>query len=557
MLSNIYIENVAVIEKASIDFDTAFNVLTGETGAGKSIIIDSINAVMGQRVSRDLIRSGASSAFVSATFTEVSDKICSIFAELGYDAEDSSFILQRQITSAGKNVCKINGRPAPLSVLKKASAHLINIYGQHEGYDFMTVESHISYIDALGDYDVQLDDYRQKFEKYSELRKKLTSAKDDIQDRERKIDLLQYQINEIEEADLQSGEIEELESRRTMLLNSEKIKNGIAYAYSELIGDDEEGILSRLDTVSDNLNEIAELYPDISELAQRVQSAYLELQDCNYELRDTIDDVDMDPEELEEIEERLDLIRSLCRKYGNSVEEIVDFCFSAKKQLNELIEFDINKEKLEKQYAEALKAVKMSAKELSKRRTECAKTFANDVIKEMRYLDMPNVIMVPSITACEFNEYGCDNLELLISANPGEEPKPISKIASGGELSRIMLAIKSIIADKDGIGTLIFDEVDAGISGSAASKVGRKLMELSQNHQVLCVTHQAQIAALADAHLFISKSVSDGRTFTKVRELNFDERKYELSRIIDGDNPSELALQHAEEMLKLSPQNKS
>lgn len=549
MLSNIYIENIAVIEKASIDFDDSFNILTGETGAGKSIIIDSINAVMGQRMSRDLIRSGADSAFVSATFSKLSEDVISLFSEYGYEPEDDGFMLQRQMTSSGKNICKINGRPAPLSVLKSISPHLINIYGQHEGYDFMTAESHISYIDAIGDYHDILTEYKEKYAVYLNIKKKLSSANSNIQDRERKIDLLKYQINEIEEADLQIGELEELESRRSLLINSEKIRDGISYAYSEMIDEEEEGLLSKLDNASDSLMEVSEIYPDISELAQRVQSAYIELKDCSYEIRDFIDEVDVDPSELDEVEERLDTIRSLRRKYGSTIEEILEYCSKSQEELNDLIQFDINKEHLEQEYKKAKKQLTDTAAKLTAARTECANRFSQDVIKEMKYLDMPNVVMVPSITKCDFNEYGCDNLELLISANPGEEPKPISKIASGGELSRMMLAIKSIIADKDAIGTLIFDEVDTGISGSAASKVGRKLQMLSKNHQILCVTHQAQIAALADIHLFISKSVSDGRTYTQVRQLEYSERKYELSRIIDGDNPSELALKHAEEML--------
>lgn len=549
MLSNIYIENVAVIEKASIDFDNAFNILTGETGAGKSIIIDSINAIMGQRISRDLIRSGASSAFVSATFSDVSQSAISILEELGFDAEDDSFILQRQMTSAGKNICKINGRPAPLSVLKSVSSYLINIYGQHEGYDFMVADSHISYIDAMGNYNDLLEEYKIKYEKYSELKRKLNTTKDNIQDRERKIDLLQYQINEIEDAELQEDELEELNARRELLLNSEKIKTGIAFSHALLAGDEEEGAISILDEVCDTLLDIAEIYPDIEDLAQRVQSAFLELKECNYEIRDFIDEVDVDPNEIDEVEERLDLIKSLQRKYGDTISEILEFCENAQNELDNLLQFDINKEKLENEFKHAKAELTILANKLTKERTATANSFAEAVMQEMRYLDMPNVVMVPSITTCEFTEIGCDKLELLISANPGEEPKPISKIASGGELSRMMLAIKTIIAEKDKIGTLIFDEVDTGISGSAASKVGRKLQQLSKTHQIICITHQAQIAALADIHLFISKSVDEGRTFTKIKQLNFEERKYELSRIIDGNNPSDLSLKHAEEML--------
>ena len=549
MLSNIYIENVAVIEKASIDFDGAFNILTGETGAGKSIIIDSINAIMGQRMSRDLIRSGASSAFVCATFSDVSAAACEVLRECGYEDEDEVFILQRQMTSAGKNICKINGRPAPLSVLKKVSPYLINIYGQHEGYDFMTADSHIKYIDALGDYSELLQSYKNQFSVYSGLRKKLIDLKDNIQDRVRKIDLLKYQINEIEDAQLQPGELEEIEARRILLNNSEKIKTGIAFAYESLVGDEEEGALSILDNVCDTLSDIAEMYPELSDVTARIQSAYEELNDCHYEIRDLMDEVDFDPREIDEVEERYNTIKDLSRKYGDTIEEILEFCEKSQDELDSLIQFDANKEKLENDYKTAKRQLIAYASKLTAARTASAKSFSESVMQEMRYLDMPNVVMVPHIEKCEFTELGCDHLELLISANPGEEPKPLSKIASGGELSRIMLAIKTIIAEKDEIATLIFDEIDTGISGSAASKVGRKLQQLSSSHQVLCITHQAQIAALADIHLFISKAVTDGRTFTSVRRLDFEERKHELSRIIDGNNPSELSLQHAEEML--------
>lgn len=549
MLSNIYIENVAVIEKASIDFDDSFNVLTGETGAGKSIIIDSINAIMGQRMSKELIRSGAQSAFISATFTNVSQNAKSAFEECGYEAEDDMFILQRQISLSGKNSCKINGRPAPLSVFKKVSGCLVNIYGQNEGYDFMTADSHIRYIDAMGDYEELLKDCKTKFFAYTQIRKKIIALNDNIQDRARKIDLLKYQITEIEQADLHDGEFEELEEQRVFLINSEKIRTGLMFVHALLAGDEEEGVVSILDTVNDTLSDISQTYSPLADVTNRIQSAYEELKDCQYEISDFLDEIDVDPEELAEIEERYELIKSLSRKYGDTIKEILEYCEKAREKLNTLLEFDINKEKLMEQFQTAKYELVEAAKKLTEKRTVAAEQFSKSVMEEMRYLDMPNVVMVPQVTKCEYSENGCDRVELLISANPGEEPKPLTKIASGGELSRIMLAVKTIIAEKDEIATLIFDEIDTGISGSAASKVGRKLLELSQTHQVLCITHQAQIAALADTHMFISKSVSEGRTYTKIRQLDFEERKYELSRIIDGDSSSELSLKHAEEML--------
>lgn len=549
MLSNIYIENVAVIEKASIDFDNSFNVLTGETGAGKSIIIDSINAIMGQRMSKELIRSGSQSSFISATFTNVSQTAKTAFEECGYEAEDDMFILQRQISLSGKNSCKINGRPAPLSVFKKVSGCLVNIYGQNEGYDFMTADSHIRYIDAIGDYEELIKDYKVKFIAYTQIRRKIIALNDNIQDRARKIDLLKYQISEIDQADLHDGEFEELEEQRSLLINSEKIRTGLMFVHALLAGDEEEGVVSILDTVNDTLSDISQTYTPLGEVTNRIQSAYEELKDCQYEISDFLDEIDMDPDELAEIEERYELIKSLSRKYGNTIKEILEYCEKARQELDTLLEFDMNKEKLMEQFQTAKQELVEAAKRLTEKRTVTAEQFSKSVIEEMRYLDMPNVVMVPQVTKCEYSENGCDRVELLISANPGEEPKPLTKIASGGELSRIMLAVKTIIAEKDEIATLIFDEIDTGISGSAASKVGKKLRQLSQTHQVLCITHQAQIAALADTHLFISKSVSEGRTYTKIRQLDFEERKYELSRIIDGDSPSELSLKHAEEML--------
>lgn len=549
MLTNIYIENVAVIEKASIDLDEAFNILTGETGAGKSIIIDSINAIMGQRMSRELIRSGAKQAFISASFCDVTNAAKEQLSEMGFEDEDGEYVLQRTITAAGKNTCRINGRPAPLSVFREVGIHLVNIYGQNEGYDFMTADSHINYIDAVGDYSDLLDDYKEKYVVYSDLKRKLSAMNDNIQDRERRIDLLRYQIDEIDEAELEPGELEQLSTRRKLLNNSEKIKSGIAQSYAMLTGESSEGIISMLSTVADDLSEMSLLHPDLEAIADRIQSAYEEINDCHYELRDIYEELDFDPAEAEAVEERYELIRSLSRKYGDTIEEILDFCENAREELDSLLQYDINKEKLQSDFDKAEKELAKSAEALSKARKESAESFCEAVMNEMRYLDMPNVVMVPRMDRCAFTENGCDTLELLISANPGEDPKPISKIASGGELSRMMLAVKTIIAGKDEIDTLIFDEVDTGISGSAAAKVGRKLRELSQSHQVICITHQAQIAALADTHLYISKSVSEGRTFTKVKALDFEERKHELSRMIDGSDASQLSLKHAEEML--------
>lgn len=551
MLSNLYIENIAVIEKTSIDFKKGLNVMTGETGAGKSIVIDSINAVLGNRTSKELIRTGASSAFVSAEFTNLSEKAIAVIYEAGFELEDGELLIQREISTTGKNKCRINGRPATVSTLKEIGVQLINIHGQHESYELMSPELHISYIDKLAGLESEIEAYQEVYKKYKKLSAELKKATVDESERERKIDLLKYQIDELEDADLRDGEYEELNEQKAVLQNSEKIIEAIMSSRALMNGDEESsGVLENLQEINSQLSDISEYMSEVEPINSRIESAIYELEDCLSELTGLTDLVDTDGGSLDSIEERLDLIYTLGKKYGSTIKEMLDFLDKAKKELNALVMYDENREALIKECDKAYKEAEKLAKALSEKRRATSSEFADKVCEEMAFLDMPNVKLVVVQEKCELNSLGCDNIEFLISTNSGEPPKPISKIASGGELSRMMLAVKNVLSDKDDIDTLIFDEVDTGISGSAAQKVGLKLREVSKSRQVLCVTHLAQIAAMGNSHFKISKSVRDEKTFTKVEELDHEGRKQELARIIGGTEMTKASLDYAEEMLR-------
>ena len=550
MLQTLYIENIAVIEKTSIDFNSGLNVLTGETGAGKSIIIDAINAIMGQRTSRDIIRTGEKSAFVSAQFDNIGKSAEEKLAELGFDCEDGILILQRTLSANGKSVCKINGRPATVSMLRALSHSLINIHGQHESYELFSPETHIDYIDSYGGCAELLNSYKEKYEEFKILSKNLNQANTDESERLREIDLLQYQSQELFDADLNVGEEEQLEAERGALMNFEKISSLLNKAKRMLDGDDSNGGIEALDIASNAMQTAAEYNDEYSDISVSLTDIYYNLRDVSESIGDAIDGLESDPQRLEEIEERLDLLNRLTRKYNCPCDELPELAEKMQARLEELINYDKNRDELEKKCKAAEAEAQKAAEKLSRHRKETAKTFAEKVREEMSFLNMPNVTLVPSFEEVELGAKGIDKVELLISANPGETPRPVAKIASGGELSRMMLAIKTVLAESDEVDTLIFDEVDTGISGSAAEKVGLKLREVSKSCQVLCVTHQAQIAALADTHLLISKQVDNGRTFTAVTPLSHDERVRELARIIGGVNITQAALSHAEDMLK-------
>lgn len=550
MLQTLYIENIAVIEKSAIDFSSGLNVLTGETGAGKSIIIDAINAIMGQRTSRDIIRTGASSAFVSAQFDNVNAAVRRKLEEFGFESDEDELLLQRTLSASGKSTCKINGRPATAAMLREIAAGLINIHGQHESYELFSPETHIDYIDRYGRLIPALEDYKEKYKRYLILQKKLNEANSDESSRLSEIDLLSFQSKELFDADVQIGEEEALDSERSALMNFEKLSSLLNRAHMLLSGEDNSGC-ELVDMAANAMQNAANYSADYEEISNTLTDVYYNLRDCAELVSDALDNLESDPERLEEIEERLDLINRLTRKYNCTADELPALAEQMQSRLEELLNYDRNRDELIAACKAAREEAEQSALALSNNRRKTAAEFAEKVKAEMSFLNMPNVELVPYFEESALSPKGMDKMELLISANPGETPRPVAKIASGGELSRMMLAIKTVLAGTDTVDTLIFDEVDTGISGSAAEKVGLKLREVSSECQVLCVTHQAQIAALADHHYLIKKQVEQGRTFTEVQPLDHDGRVNELARIIGGVNITDAARSHAEDMLHI------
>lgn len=551
MLCNLYIENIAVIEKTNIDFSSGFNVMTGETGAGKSIVIDSINAVLGQRTPKNLIRNGASSAFVSASFSDVSQLAQKKAESLGFLVEDDMIILQREMNTSGKNNCRINSRPATVSALKELSAYLVNIHGQSDNAELMSPSLHLHYIDALAQNRAQLSDYRETYNEYVEVKEELENLNDDEEKRLAEIDLLTFQIEELENADIRIGESEALTEEKNILLNSDKITKALLKAKSVLDGDDDtDGVVNMADDVFTALSTAQRYQESLTDLNDRMANVLYELKDISDLIDDAVSDIEADPYRLEEIEERLDLLYRLQRKYGATEEEMLSYLESAQRKLRELTDYDTNREKLKERYDFLYKEAMKKARELSKIRHEVSLDFARSVQKEMAFLEMPNVRLQVDFKELELSKSGIDRVEFLISVNLGEEPKPVTKIASGGELSRMMLAIKTVLARHDIVETMIFDEIDTGISGSAAQKVGMKLKEVSKDRQVMCVTHQAQIAALADSHFLINKEFSNNKTYTEVKKLDTQGRVRELARIIDGVEVTQTALDHARKLIE-------
>ena len=554
MLSQLYIENIAVIEKARIDFKAGFNVLTGETGAGKSILIDSIHAVLGERTSRELVRTGAKSAFVSAVFDDIGSKAVAGLEELGYPLEeDGTLMLQREIGADTKSACRINGRPATVSILRQVGPLLINIHGQHESYGLLSPESHIGYLDSTGLPVEQISEYRCAYEAMRKAKEGFDSCIMDETQKARRMDLLSYQISELEQANLRAGEEEELNRRRTMYRNSEKIAGSISEAQSALDGNEESsGAVSAVSAAAQALREARNYLPELSDLAERLEGISYELDDCGSELRSYSAQLEYDPAEIDEVESRLDLLYRLGMKYGGNVGRMLEYLEECRSELEKIRLSDENAEKFREDYKREKKHAEALASEISRWRRNAASDFSGRVRQELQFLDMPNVTFEVHTEQVPLGPSGCDKVEFYISTNPGEPAKPIAKIASGGELSRIMLAIKTVLAGGDEVGTLIFDEVDSGVSGSAAQKIGLKLREVSENRQVVCVTHLAQIAALADTQYLIEKHVEGGRTFTQVLELSEEGRKQELARIMGGTRITPLMLQNAAEMLAMA-----
>lgn len=549
MLSNLQIENIAVIKSASIDFENGFNVMTGETGAGKSIVIDSLNAILGERTSRELIRSGADSASVCAEFQNVGDNVKNELEKLGIEKDDT-LIVSRKLTPDGKNVCRINGMPATVSMLKALGVQLVNIHGQLDNQSLLSPETHCSFIDKLAGNGRELNEFKELYSLYIKRKNELKSLNTDVNEKNRRLDILNYQIEEIQKADIRPGEKDELTEKLGFLRNAEKVLDLLHTAYAALNGDGEmPGAADVAADAASKLLSAADYSSDFAETANGVNDAAMNLSAYTEELRDKIYSLDYDPNETERAEERLDVIYRLSQKYGDSEEDILAYLENAEKERDALSFSDERAEQLraetERAYNEALAA----AKKLSEIRIEAGKKFSADVERELAFLDMPSVKFIVNDSVGELYENGIDNIEFLLSANAGEEPKPLSKIASGGELSRIMLAIKCVLSELDDIDTLIFDEIDSGVSGRAALKIAAKMKELSKTHQVICVTHLAQIAAFADEHKLISKEEKDGRTYTCIASLDYNGRKYELARIMGGLTVTQSILNSAEELL--------
>lgn len=550
MLAQLFIRNIAVIEKASIDLEKGFTVLTGETGAGKSIIIDAIHAVLGERTSKELVRTGTDSASVSALFTGLDEDTLSLLDRLSLPREeDGSLLIQRDIRLEGRSTCKINGAPATVSMLKQLGPRLVTIHGQHESYELLSPEVHMEYLDSFAGLESLLAEYQAAYRTLRETQRQLEALQTDEGEKARLSDLLHYQIDEIEAANVRVGEREELEAQRELIRNSEKIASALELLRGLLSGDEEsEGLLAGISQAAAQAGRVAAYLPELAEASQKLQEAGYLLEDVDAILHGTA--VDFDPALQESIEERLDLLYKLGLKYGGSEEKILEYLEDCRIRLHQIAFSDEERERLEAQYETKKAAAIALAKELSEQRKAASKQFISQVKGELAFLNMPGIAFETEIQRVPLNHMGCDKLQFLVSANKGEPPKPMSKIASGGELSRIMLAIKTVLSGKDKVDTLIFDEVDTGISGAAANKVGQKLKQVSQNRQVLCITHLAQIAALADHHFLISKHVEGERTYTQVQGLDFEGRKREVARIIGGDQVTDLQLEMAGEMLK-------
>lgn len=552
MLLQLHIENVAVIEEANIDFSDGFHVLTGETGAGKSIIIDSINAVTGERTSKDIIRNGAQKAKISAVFCDIGKEAEEVLSEMGYDpSEDSLLMLSRELNLDGRSTFRLNGSIVPMSIVKGISPYLINIHGQHDNQQLFSPSKHINFIDSFAGLDVKLSDYIETYKKMCSVRDLLSNIVNDDELKERKIELLKFQIEEIEAASLVAGEEEELLSRRDIIRNSESLNENVSYAHSLIGGGDEtDGALSLLKEAADAISAISDYDSDVEALSEKTSSVLYEVEEILSEIRELDGKFEYDANELNNIEERLDIIFHLKQKYGNSIDDILEKYDLLIKELDDITFSDRKIENLKAEYKILLKEATEKAQNLSKMRLSACDILCGKIASELAFLDMPNVKFTVSSEIVDLNSHGCDKLEFLISANSGEEPRPLTKIASGGELSRIMLAIKTVLSEGDQIGTLIFDEIDTGVSGKTARKIGEKMLEISSGRQVLCVTHLAQIASLADNHLFIEKKTKDSRTYTSVRLLNSAERIEEVARIMGGDVITPATLKAAEELIK-------
>ena len=553
MLSLLHIENIAVIFQADIAFEPGFNVLTGETGAGKSIVIDSIGAVIGARTSRDLIRTGAKSARVSAVFQQLPALPWFDQQDIHPD-ENGQLLVERSIQPDGKTACRVNGRPILVSQLRELGQQLLNIHGQHDGQQLLDEEQHLLYLDSFGRTEPLLTAYREKYAKLTDIRRQMHALQMDEAEKARRMDTLRYQIQELQRAKLRPGEEEELTSRRNLLRNGEKFMSAVSEADFCLSGDDStSGALALLRQAQSALEPIRRLDDSFEELYQRLEAVYSEVYDLAYTVQDKRDAFDFSPQELDEVEGRLDQLYRLKKKYGDSVEEMLDYLERCRKELDEIQFSSDTIARLERDLSKAMEEVRRRGEALSRARREAAKALEERIQTELAQLDMPKVRFQvefrPKAGEYAMDETGLDEVQFLMSANVGEDLKPIQKIASGGELARIMLALKNVLAENDHVGSLVFDEVDTGVSGRAAQKVAEKLAGVARTKQVLCVTHLPQLAAMADVHFSVEKGERKGRTFTEVERLSRERRMEELARLTSGERITGATLEAAGELL--------
>lgn len=549
MLRELSIENLAVIEKATAEFGGNFNVFTGETGAGKSILIGGINAILGQRTTKDIVRTGAPKAVITALFDDIPATVSDKLTEMGFSAEDGELILMREISADGKSSARINGRTATAAMLREIGSLLVDVHGQHENRILMSSDNQRDILDNYGGIIPALAEYKEKFRSFSQISKRIHKLQTENETRSLKIAHLTAIVEELEELALAKGEGDALEAELAKCRNFVKIQAALYSAYNCFNGEETAGALDQLRRAMNTLNSVTAFMPQTEELAQRIEGIVAEAEDIASEISSLTNDDGGEAREAA-LEDRVSALKRAKRKYNMDADQLVDYLDECRSELLELDGADGEIEALTEQKRLLGEELKRSAENITSLRTKAAAKLSDEICEELKFLDMPNVRIIISVSKDKVTINGMDAVEMLISANAGEEPKPINKIASGGELSRIMLAIKSVLADNDDIPTLIFDEVDAGISGRAAQKVGIKLAETARKRQVLCITHLAQIASQADYHLLIEKNTEGERTFTKIHHLDFDGRKAELARIIDGEGSSESSLQAAEEMLR-------
>lgn len=551
MLKTLVIENIAVIKKAQIEFTSGLNVLTGETGAGKSIVVDSINAILGERTSRELVRAGSDNAFVNAYFEDINDDVKLKLNE--YDIpveEDGTLLLSRKISAGGKSVCRVNGLPVTVGILKDIGTHLVNIHGQHDSQALLNPDFHYKFVDAYADCDELLAEYKESFKSFLNIRRQLKSLTSDADERDKQSEILDYQIKELRDADIKVGEWEELKHRKSVILNSQAILNALNTLLGAVNGDDEnQGIQSVLSSSDKEITALLDADFQLKPIKEKLDSAEDLLESIKDLISDKMECLDFQPDELDKIEERLDILYTFSNKYGETEQDMLYYLADAERKRALFDNSEQDLERLNAEYDSSLEKTQSFALKLSEVRRKAAEKLGEEICSQLEFLDMPGVKFVTQFSKGNLSSVGVDKIEFLIRTNPGEEPKPLAKIASGGELSRIMLAIKSIIAKSDSIATLIFDEIDTGVSGKASRKIGLKLKEVGENAQVICVTHSAQIASAADSHFLIKKEYTDNAAFTQIMPLDFEGRKYELARIMGGLNVTESLLKSAEEML--------